>query len=329
MHYKGVFVFEEIMPRLYRIIIPLPNSPLKELNSYVIKADDRNLIIDTGFNRSVCFEAMQEGLCALDIDLSKTDFMLTHMHADHTGLISRLVTDTSAVYFSRIDARVFDKNINWQPMIDYAVSNGFQMKDLIKALKSHPGIKYSPKNIPEFNLIDDGSIIRIGNYRLQCLLTPGHTEGHICLYDENKQILFSGDHVLYDITPHIESWSYEVNSLKNYLESLDMVRNLPVKIVLPGHRNFFTDLKGRIDELKKHHQNRVNEVLEVLGISTMSAYDIAAGMTWDIDCESWEQFPIAQKWFATGETIAHLLYLESEGRIERNTDQKIVTFSAH
>jgi glyoxylase-like metal-dependent hydrolase (beta-lactamase superfamily II) len=129
-------MFEEIMPHLYRIIIPLPNSPLKELNSYVIKADDRNLIIDTGFNRTVCFEAMQEGLRALDIDLSKTDFMLTHMHADHTGLISRLVTDTSAVYFSKIDARVFDKDISWQPMIDYAVSNGFQLEELLKAIKN-------------------------------------------------------------------------------------------------------------------------------------------------------------------------------------------------
>ena len=321
-------MFEEIMPRLYRIIIPLPNSPLKELNSYIIKADDRNLMIDTGFNRSVCFKAMQEGLRALNIDLTRTDFMLTHIHSDHTGLISKLVTDTSTVYFGRIEARIFDKEINWQPMMDYAVSNGFQLEELVNALQNHPGIKYSPKKIPEFNLIDDGSIIKIGDYQLKCLLTPGHTEGHICLYEEKKQILFSGDHILYDITPHIESWSYEINSLKNYLESLEKVRNLPVNIVLPGHRNFFTDLTGRIDEIKNHHEIRVNETLEVLGSNTMNAYDIAAGMTWDIECESWEQFPIAQKWFAVGEAIAHLLYLESEGRVKRNTGKKIVTFSA-
>ncbi|PKN53193.1 MAG: MBL fold metallo-hydrolase [Deltaproteobacteria bacterium HGW-Deltaproteobacteria-13] len=322
-------MIDEIMPRLYRIIIPLPNSPLKDLNSYVIKSGDRNLIIDTGFNRTVCMEAMQAGLRALDIDLSKTDFMLTHMHSDHTGLVSRLATDTSAVYFSRIDSSVFNENINWQAMMDFALCNGFQLEELVKAVESHPGLKYSPKKIPEFTFLDDGSIIQAGDYRLKCLLTPGHTQGHICLYDENKKILFSGDHVLYDITPHIESWSYEVNSLKNYLDSLDRIKNLPVKIVLPGHRNLFTDLAGRIDELKKHHEIRVNEVLEVLGKNTMSAYDIAAGMTWDIDCESWEQFPVTQKWFAVGEAIAHLRYLESEGRIKRNTDQKIVTFSAH
>jgi glyoxylase-like metal-dependent hydrolase (beta-lactamase superfamily II) len=162
---------EEIMPGLFRIIIPLPNSPLKDLNSYVIKADDRNLIIDTGFNRSVCFEAMEKGLHELNIDLNKTDFMLTHMHSDHTGLVSRLATDTSAVYISRIDSRVFNENIDWQAMLDYALHNGFQLEELIKAIESHPGLKYRPKKIPEFTLLDNGSIIQVGNYRLKCLLT--------------------------------------------------------------------------------------------------------------------------------------------------------------
>ena len=94
---------ENLAKNLYRIIIPLPNSPLKDLNSYVIKGGDRNLIIDTGFNRTVCYEAMQQGLNELAIDLNRTDFMLTHMHADHTGLVERLATDSSRIFFSRID----------------------------------------------------------------------------------------------------------------------------------------------------------------------------------------------------------------------------------
>jgi glyoxylase-like metal-dependent hydrolase (beta-lactamase superfamily II) len=166
---------DEVMERLYRIKVPLPNSPLKELNSYVIKSDARNLIIDTGFNRNVCFEAMQKGLAELDIDPSKTDFMLTHMHADHTGLVSRLANETSIVFFSRIDSRVFDKGNHWQPLIDYAEINGFPAEDLLKALDNHPGFKYSPEKVPEFHLIDDGYVIECGGYRLQCVATPGHT----------------------------------------------------------------------------------------------------------------------------------------------------------
>jgi glyoxylase-like metal-dependent hydrolase (beta-lactamase superfamily II) len=319
---------DEVMERLYRIEVPLPNSPLKELNSYVIKGDARNLIIDTGFNRNVCFEAMQKGLAKLDIDLSKTDFMLTHMHADHTGLVSRLANETSTVFFSRIDSRTLDNGNYWQQLIDYAEINGFPAEELLKALDNHPGFKYSPEKFPEFHLIDDGYVIECGGYSLQCVATPGHTQGHICIYEKDKRILFSGDHILFDITPHIESWAYTINSLADYITSLDKVYNLPVDLVLPGHRNFFKDLKSRIDELKIHHRQRADEVMDVLGKKSMNAYDIAVGMTWDIDCENWQDFPIAQKWFATGEALAHLRFLESEGRIIRNTRKKIVTFSA-
>ncbi len=318
---------DEIQKKLYRIIVPLPGSPLKDLNSYVIKGEDRNLIIDTGFNRSVCLDAMQNGLVELDIDLSRTDFMLTHMHADHTGLVSRLATPSSKIYFSRIDARVFDDDHSWQSLIDFAKLNGFPAEELKKALANHPGLKYSPAKKPVFTLLDDGAIIECGDYRLQCIATPGHTQGHMCLYDREHQIFFSGDHVLFDITPHIESWSYAVNSLSDYLQSLDNVYRLPVKLVLPGHRNFSGNLQDRVNEIKQHHHERAEEVLTVLEEKSMNAYEIAARMTWDIDCPTWQDFPIAQRWFATGEAIAHLRFLESEGRILRDTSQAIITFS--
>ena len=319
---------DQVMESLYRIEVPLPNNPLKELNSYVIKSPARNLIIDTGFNRSACLEAMQAGIQEIGIDPAKTDFLITHMHADHSGLVTTLASQTSTIYFSRVDARVYDKDNSWQPMIDYAGVNGFPADELMAALHNHPGFKYSAKKVPALNLIGDRDVIEVGDYRLECLATPGHTPGHICLYDARKRVLFSGDHVLFDITPHIESWAYQINSLNDYMTSLDKVRDLPVDIILPGHRSFFTDLKGRIDELKEHHRNRADEVLEVLGGDHKNAYEIAAAMTWDIDCESWELFPVAQKWFATGEAIAHLRYLESEGKITRNTGGKLITFSA-
>ena len=319
---------EEILSGLYRIVVPLPNSPLKDLNSYVVKSEKRNLIIDTGFNRSVCYDAMQEGIAELGLDLKRTDFMLTHMHADHTGLVSRLATDESKIYFSRIDSLVFEGDGDWQTPIEFARLNGFPADELQKALMNHPGFKYSPEKIPVFTFIEDGSYLEYGQYRLQCIATPGHTAGHMCLYEPNHKILFSGDHVLFDITPHIESWAYTMNSLDEYLKSLDKIYSLPVDLVLPGHRNNFKDLKGRIDELKHHHRERADEVLDVLGERFLNAYDIAAEMTWDIDCDTWQDFPVAQRWFATGEAIAHLRFLESEGRIRRDASREIVSFSA-
>ena len=85
------------MKGIYRLEIPLPGSPLKAVNSYVIKGRERNLIIDTGMRRKECLDAMRAGLDALDISLPDTDFFITHFHADHLGLVSDLATET-AVY---------------------------------------------------------------------------------------------------------------------------------------------------------------------------------------------------------------------------------------
>ena len=94
-------IVEEICSDLFCIKVPLPDSPLKYLNSYVVRAPDRSLIIDTGLNRKECLEAMQKGLDTLGIDLSKSDIFITHLHADHFGLVSELATDSTNILFSR------------------------------------------------------------------------------------------------------------------------------------------------------------------------------------------------------------------------------------
>ena len=86
---------EEVLPGLFRLKIPLPDSPLKYLNSYVIKGVDRSLIIDTGLNRKECLEAMQKGLSTLGVDLEAADIFVTHLHADHFGLVTKLATDST------------------------------------------------------------------------------------------------------------------------------------------------------------------------------------------------------------------------------------------
>ena len=68
-------MIEEIQPNLFRNEIPLPNNPLKYTNSYVIRAADRSLIIDTGLNRLECLEAMEAGLRELDLDYVAEDFL--------------------------------------------------------------------------------------------------------------------------------------------------------------------------------------------------------------------------------------------------------------
>jgi glyoxylase-like metal-dependent hydrolase (beta-lactamase superfamily II) len=318
-------MIEEILANLYKIEIPLPKNPLKSLNSYVIKDTERTLIIDTGWDQKECMDAMQAGLSALAVDLRKTDFFITHLHADHLGLLSALATETSTVYFNRLEAERIKSLGRWNDFVDFARISGFPEDELQAALHSHPGYKYGLKEDLPFSIVKEGDRISIGDYLFECVETPGHTKGHMCLYEPSKRIFVAGDHILDDITPTIQLWSDDWDPLKEYLNSLEKIYKLDIELLLPGHRGLIRDCQKRIRELKDHHENRLEEIVSILRKGNQNAFEVASQMSWDVIYEAWDAFPVSQKWFATGEAIAHLKYLEEKKRIKREIQgQKIV-----
>jgi glyoxylase-like metal-dependent hydrolase (beta-lactamase superfamily II) len=323
-------MIEELLPDLYRVEIPLPRSPLKALNSYVVKGRDRFLIIDTGMNREECLRPMLSALKKLEVDLSRTDFFITHLHADHSGLVGTLATDTSKVYFNRPEASsvAFQGSEDyWKGLFVFYHSNGFPEDEIKKVREGHPGYRYSLRRQINLTTTEEGDEIEVGDYLFRCIETPGHSPGHTCLYEASKKVLVCGDHILFDITPNITYWEELENSLKQYLTNLEKVYTLDVNLVLPGHRNIWNDHRKRIMELKEHHRNRLNEALFALEGGEKTAWEVAPYITWDIGCNSWEEFPSVQKWFAVGETIAHLNYLEADGRARKETKNHKVLYS--
>ena len=300
-------MIKEVLAGLHKIDVPIPNNPLKSLNCYIIKSGGRHLMIDTGFNRPECLEVLNDALQELDVDLKKTDILITHMHADHSGLVANLVEKGATAYCSQEDADMINADAShWQSMRVFTMTGGFPPDVFQNAIEKHPGYKYRSTVKVDFTIVDDGDAFPFGEYRFTCLKTPGHTRGHMCLYEPHKKILISGDHILQDITPNISLWSDKYDPLHDYLVSLERVNELEVTLVLPGHRSMFTDCRGRIKELREHHEARAQEVLEILQQGEKSAYEVAAEMTWDMTYDSLEQFPISQKWFAPVESLAHL-----------------------
>ena len=318
---------QEITPDLFRIKVPLPDTPLKYLNAYAVRSPERSLVIDTGLNHDACLTALLEGLKTIGIDPGQADYFITHLHSDHFGLITRLAGEGTRVYFNRPEAEIIE---NWQgfgPMLAYIGRNGFPVERLADVLKAHPGSKFGTDWVPPMQMLGEGDKIRVGEYVFECVETPGHTLGHTCLYEPGRRLFVAGDHILAGITPNIQCWAEGRNPLQQYLASLDKVRDYPVDLVLPGHRRLFSEFRKRIQELIAHHQKRLDEVLGILANGPLTGYDVAARMSWDIVAAGWSDFPVAQQWFATGEALAHLRYLEDAGRIRHETQQDIVRFS--
>ena len=92
---------EEIRKNLYRVPVPLPGNPLKNLNAYLIRGP-RNLLVDTGFRQEACRQALAAGLAELEVSMADTDIFLTHLHSDHAGLAPEFLAPTSRLRGPRI-----------------------------------------------------------------------------------------------------------------------------------------------------------------------------------------------------------------------------------
>jgi glyoxylase-like metal-dependent hydrolase (beta-lactamase superfamily II) len=160
--------------------------------------------------------------------------------------------------------------------------------------------------------VSDQQWLTIGGREWQALHTPGHTGDHLCLWDPERGVLLSGDHVLPTITPHISGLTPSSDALADFFEALARVAALPdVKTVLPAHGLPFGDLAARVDAIVEHHDERL-ERLEA----------IAAGVgTAGVRIYSRELFQ-ERSWgpMAESETYAHLEHLRLLGRMSAGKD---------
>lgn len=321
-------MIEEILPGIYQLKIPLPKNPLKHLNSYLIRGKRKNLLIDTGFNWPECKEAQLKGMAALGVKWSEVDFFITHVHGDHSGLVYALAGIDSTVYCSKTDTDIMRACMTadyWKQINAFYFSNGFPKTGMSNQGETITNfISGSDMN---FTYVQDGDVIEVGNYHLVCTTTPGHTPGHMCLYEPNHKFLVSGDHILAHITSNITHWEEADDSLGNYLASLDKTDDMDIRLVLPGHREIIHDHHQRIAELKNHHANRLQEIRSILKKEAMSAFQVASLMHWDMTYDSWDDFPSFQKWFATGEAIAHLEHLMMRNEVQGIHEEERLIYS--
>jgi glyoxylase-like metal-dependent hydrolase (beta-lactamase superfamily II) len=318
-------LIQKINERISRIAVQLPRNPLRELNSYIVRGDERDLLIDTGFRLPESFSDLAEGIRALGIDMGRTDIFLTHCHADHTGNAKHIASNSSIIFVSAADKAIIDSMVEDKAKLrkrygDRMVLYGFPRDEIERSLDVNPAIQNNETELFPMETIADGHVFDLGGVRLRAFCTPGHTPGHMCLSIDDDGILFTGDHVLFDITPNITSWPDMDDSLGSYMDSLRKVRGMDMRLALPGHRKSGS-LAHRVDELLRHHASRLLEAHDIVRqFPDATCYDVASHMKWRISADDWESFPLSQKYFAVGEARSHLRHLELTRKIKIYSD---------
>ena len=325
-------MYEQVTPAIYCIPVRLPNNPLRSLNCYVVKGPERNLLIDTGFNLPESFSDISEGIAGLSLDMDKTDIFLTHCHSDHTGLAGRIAAKGTRIYMNETDLPltkryIGEKQAAMESLYKRLLRAGYPAEEAGRSIALNPALANTSPELFEIVPVSEGFSFEIGELEIKAIHTPGHTPGHMCLYIEKEKILFTGDCVLFDITPNIIDWPEMKDSLGAYLESLRRLSSIDAALALPAHRKP-GDLKKRIGELILHHERRLGEVLGILGgHGEQSTYEIASKMKWRIRYTNWDDFPVSQKSFAVGEARSHLRWLERRNKIIKSADPEVERFS--
>lgn len=311
---------EQVAGGVWSVPVPIPDNPLRYVLCYVIEHGSGVVMVDPGWNHPDSWQALVSGMQACEIPMSAvTAIVITHVHPDHHGL-SGAVRDASGAWIGmheKEDAqlvrmnqttghserrqRQFEEYLRWcgaphEHLVEIVTARSMRPRAMVRADRT----------------IGHGELIDVPGIRLRAVFTPGHSPGHLCLHDEDHDLLLTGDHVLPRITPNISAYDAESRPLQDYLQSLEALRGMQPGEVLPAHEYRFTDLDARLGALADHHSQRLKEIEEVLAGSPggLSTWQVAERVTWS---RGWDQLSGFPRQAALGEVTAHLRHLEASG----------------
>jgi glyoxylase-like metal-dependent hydrolase (beta-lactamase superfamily II) len=320
----------ELPSGIYQLKLAFPKNPLGAgsalgyVLAYLVEIEGGFVLIDTGWNDEGTLNSLTEQLRTIGVGFDDIRYVLvTHHHLDHMGLAAEVrersggrlamhsleMPGTIKDYYMSLSSTPSD----W--FRDWLRSHGMPQADLDALPPAQSGIdRFLPPTSVDI-VINGGESRHDGLVDLEVVWTPGHSPGHICVYDRRRKVLFAGDHLLPRITPHISLQPHvQGNPLGDYLNSLRALQKLEVSLVLPAHEHAFTNLDERISELLEHHHGRLNEILGSLGGGPKVAYEVSADVTWDVG--SWSEMSPWLKQMSLFETLAHLEHLQVEGKVQ-------------
>jgi glyoxylase-like metal-dependent hydrolase (beta-lactamase superfamily II) len=326
----------EIVPGIHQLKIPIPDNPLGYTNSYLVQGDGEYLLIDPGINNDAAFDALQKELTEVGVAFENiTRILVTHSHNDHYGLCGRVKQLSHAKILVHHIARDAIQQMQstaeerWPQSEQWLRLNGVPGQELAKIKKDTHGTSGSTTpTLPDITLQDDETIV-IGSFNLKVVWTPGHSPGHICLYEPAQKILFSGDHVLPVITPHVNVQTQsDVNPLADFINSLNKVEQLDVSLILPAHEHLFHDLPARVREIIEHHEYRNSEIMATIKTRSKTAYQISTKITWmpTLGGVPFRDLEPKDKRMAVLETLAHLETMRVNGRVDKSPEDGIVYY---
>ena len=316
---------------IHRLQIPTPFA-VGRVNCYLIE-DDPLTLVDTGPNSGKSLDELEHQLADLGRSIADIELVvLTHQHIDHLGLVE-IIADRSGADVAAIDVVVpFVENFGDDIEADdkfaasLMLSHGIP-EDVVVALRSvSRSFRAWGAKAKVTRPLHDGEQLKLRDRSLEVQHRPGHSPSDTVFWDADREILICADHLIAHISSNplisrpLDGSDERPHALMIYIESLRKTRELPARILLPGHGEPITDHRALIDERFALHRKRSEKIHGLISERPRTAYEIAQ--------ELWGNVAVTQAFLTLSEVLGHMDLLAADGRAREVMDGELIRFEA-
>ena len=304
------------------------------VNCYLI-VDEPLTLVDTGPNSGTSLDALERALAAHGASIEDLGLVvITHQHMDHVGLLEIITRRSGADVAAFAPLKGWLANYGASAVADDEYAQAMMARhgvppDLATVLASLSAAFRAYGSSGEVSRpLQPGDRLALRDRSFEVLHRPGHSPSDTVFWDEAHGILLAGDHLL----PHISSnpsiarplgdgpLDARPTPLLDYIESMRATREIPARIVLPGHGDPITDAASLIDERLRMHDRRARKILRTLDGGPRSAHEIAISI--------WGNVAVTQAYLALSEVLGHLDMLLADGAVIEHDDGAHSRFEA-
>jgi glyoxylase-like metal-dependent hydrolase (beta-lactamase superfamily II) len=308
---------ERVLPGVWRLRLPLPWPGVPHCNAWALAAGDGIVLVDTGMHEPGSMGHLERALAQVNLKLEHVRLLVcTHAHSDHYGQAATIVERTGCELWMHPNhehmlAAARDPEAAFDRRIEVARQSGVPEEPLRRYSETRRTQDYGIAGVvqPDRDLVPGVEVhTDLGTW--QVYETPGHAPSHVCLYQEDRRILISGDHLLGRVSLYYD-YGYSPDPAGEFLHSLDLVQELDARLCLAGHGRTFTDVQAHIDANRTLVRERLGKVEDVIaadpGLTAFEAIPRIYGAAIT---------PLNANWWLS-ETLAYLRHLEVTERLQR------------
>ncbi len=313
----------EVSPGVHWLRMPMPLA-LDHINLWLLADGDGWTAIDSGLPTDATRAAWEQVFAGTLQGRPLRRVLCTHMHPDHVGLAHWLCARSGAELWMTqgeyLSARLMSAGLeptDPDSALAHYRAHGAPDGELDKLAGRGNFYRRMVAQVPlRYRRIVAGEAIRIGDSDWTVIEGAGHSPEHAALWCAQHGLLISGDMLLPKISTNVSVFPIEpgADALGRYLRALCRFEPLPAETrVLPSHGLPFIGVHGRVRQLREHHAERLEAVMQACRAQPRSAYELLPVLFHRV-------LDAHQLGFALGEAIAHAHRLYAAGLLARDDD---------